>query len=226
MTTPDYEAEKRQAAARSLDYIRPGMRLGLGSGSTARFLVDLLAKRVQAGLQVQCVATSETTHGWAEQAGLPLTTLDETPELDLTIDGADEADRQRNLIKGGGGALLREKIVAGASRQMIVIADSRKLVDQLGAFPLPVEVVPFACEPVACRLRGMQARPTLRLQDGKPFVTDEGNHIFDCALERIDDPAGLAAALAQIPGIVEHGLFVGYADILLIGRGDQVEVVE
>ena len=228
----DAEQQKRRAAARALDEVRPGMRLGLGTGSTARHFVDLLAERVRGGLEVVGVPTSEATRQQAESLGVPLTTLDETPELDLTVDGADEIGPDLALIKGGGGALLREKIVAAASARMIVIADESKWVPVLGAFPLPVEVVPFgmaatrrAIERAAAAV-GAPAPCRLRLVDGHPFVTDGGHFILDAALERIADPVALAARLGLIPGVVEHGLFIGLASMAILAGPQGVRVVE
>lgn len=212
------EALKRAAAARAVGLVAPGMRLGLGTGSTARHFVALLGERVRAGLRVVAVPTSEATRRQAEAEGVPLTTLDETPELDLTVDGADEVGPGLALVKGGGGALLREKIVAGASCRMVVIADVSKRVEALGRFPLPVEVVPFGLEATrravlrAADGEGCRGTLTLRLgADGRPFVTDEGHHILDAAFGRIPDPARLAASLQALPGVVEHGLFIGLA---------------
>lgn len=222
---------KRLAAARALDLVGPGMKLGLGTGSTAKHFVDLLGARVGAGLQVVGVPTSETTRLQAESLGIPLTTLDETPELDLTIDGADEFDPQLRLIKGGGGALLREKIVASASRRMVVITDSSKRVRELGRFPLPVEVVRFGLEATRLRLArdaarlGCQGQIVLRRdQAGQAFVTDEGHHIFDCHFGRLPDPEGLAAALVAIPGVVEHGLFINLACAVFVADASGVVV--
>lgn len=201
------------------------MRLGLGTGSTAAHFITLLAERVRSGLTVTGVPTSEASHAQAEREGVPLTTLDDTPELDLTVDGADEIDDALRLIKGGGGALLREKIVAAASRRMIVIADGSKRVPRLGRFPLPVEVVPFglgatrraileAVEEVGCegelRLR--------RSGEDQPFETDGGHYIVDAHLGRIEAPERLAAALAAIPGVVEHGLFLGLASGAIVAN--------
>ena len=209
---------KRAAAARALALVDDGMRLGLGTGSTAAHFVSLLGERVRQGLDVVGVPTSEATRLQAEREGVPLTTLDETPELDLTVDGADEIDGNLRLIKGGGGALLREKIVAAASRRMIVIADESKRVDRLGRFPLPIEVVPFG---LAATLRAVERAQEgagtpgpLRLRSAAntgPFVTDGGHFIVDAQLERIDRPEALANALAAIPGVVEHGLFLDLA---------------
>lgn len=209
---------KRAAAARAVAIVTDGMRLGLGTGSTAKHFVSLLAERVRDGLEVVGVPTSEVTRAQAEREGVPLTTLDETPELDLTVDGADELDGHLRLIKGAGGALLREKIVAAASRRMIVIADGSKRVEQLGRFPLPIEVVPFGLEATRRKIAGSLQRmdyiPDLRLRaslDGGPFLTDGGHFILDAHLQRIADPEGLSAALSAIPGVVEHGLFLGLA---------------
>src|SRR5271167_2049642 len=195
------EAYKRAAAARALEFVRPGMRLGLGTGSTAVHFVDLLGERVRGGLGVVAVPTSEATRAQAERLGIALTTLDETPELDLTVDGADEIAPDLSLIKGGGGALLREKIVATASARMIVIADQSKWVAMLGRFPLPIEVIPFgflatrrAVEEVIAGI-GLSGPLTLRLDKvGHPFVTDGGHWIIDVALDRIDNAQAVAHA--------------------------------
>lgn len=209
---------KRAAAARALELVEGGMRLGLGTGSTAKHFVDLLGERVRTGLDVVCVPTSEATRAQAEGLGVPLTTLDQTPELDLTVDGADEIDGKMRLIKGGGGALLREKIVAAASARMIVIADASKDVAVLGRFPLPIEVVPFGLEATRRAIAAAFARTgcagTLSLRSaakGGPFVTDGGHYILDAALGSIPEPERLADALAGIPGVMEHGLFIGLA---------------
>jgi ribose 5-phosphate isomerase A len=224
--------QKRQAAARALDFVRPGMRLGLGSGSTAAHFVDLLGERVRAGLDVVGVPTSEATRRQAESVGIALTTLDATPELDLTVDGADEIGPGLALIKGGGGALLREKIVAAASARMVVIADRSKCVGTLGNFPLPIEVVPFGLEAtrraiVAAVARcGLAGALTLRAGGGHRFVTDGGHFILDAALGRIPEPVALAAALAAIPGVVEHGLFIGLASLAIVGAPEGVQIVD
>lgn len=209
------------------------MKLGLGTGSTAKHFVDLLGERVKAGLEVICVPTSEATHAQAKSLGIPLTTLDETPALDLTVDGADEIDPQLSLIKGGGGALLREKIVASASARMIVISDPSKLVNPLGKFALPVEVTPFGYTAtrlaVEKAISGLQKTGPLTLRkgkDGHPFVTDGGHWIIDAALGQIDDPQAMAHALSGIPGVMEHGLFVGLADMAIIGGPDGIKIIE
>src|SRR6266849_512745 len=217
----DLDAQKR--AARAVEFVRPGMRLGLGTGSTAKYFVELLAERVRAGLDVIAVPTSEATRGDAERLGVPLTSLDETPELDLTVDGADEIGPDLSLIKGGGGALLREKIVASASARMIVIADATKWVSALGRFPLPIEVVPFG---LAATRRAIEAAAAAagcagpvqlrRAKDGHAFVTDGGHWILDAAFERISDPKSLADRLDGIAGVVEHGLFIALAQTAVI----------
>jgi ribose 5-phosphate isomerase A len=225
----DPDAQKRAAAARAVEFVRSGMRLGLGTGSTARHFVELIGERVRAGLDIVAVPTSRATKADAERCGIPLTTLDETPELDLTVDGADEIAPDLSLIKGGGGALLREKIVAAASTRMIVIADASKMVAALGRFPLPIEVAPFGFG--ATRRMIEQKIPpgelTLRRgKDGHAFVTDGGHWIVDAALGRIDDPSALAHALADIPGVMEHGLFIGLARLAIVAGRDGVKVVE
>ena len=222
------ESLKRRAAEAALAFVEDGMRLGLGSGSTAGHFVRLLGERVAAGLNVVGVPTSRGTEEIARRAGVPLTTLDETPELDLDVDGADEIGPSLALIKGGGGALLREKIVANASRRMIVIADAEKCVPELGAFPLPIEVIAFgmkattrAIERAAAGL-GLEGPIELRKKDGVPFMTDSGNHVLDASFGRIPDPEALARRLADIPGIVEHGLFLGLADLALVASPEGV----
>jgi ribose 5-phosphate isomerase A len=229
----DIEAQKRQAAALAVGWVQPGMRLGLGTGSTARHFVDLLAERVRGGLKVVGVPTSEATRAQAEQLGVPLTTLDETPELDMTVDGADEIGPDLTLIKGGGGALLREKIVAAASARMVVIADESKWVATLGRFPLPIEVMPFGLGATrraidaATTAAGCPGQATLRRgRDGHAFVTDGGHWILDAVLNRIPDPKALAERLSKIPGVVEHGLFIGLAQAAILAGAANVRVVE
>ncbi len=227
------EAQKRAAAARAVEYVRPGMRLGLGTGSTAKQFVELIGERVRAGLDIIAVPTSEATRADAERCGIALTTLDETPELDLTVDGADEIAPDLSLIKGGGGALLREKIVAAASARMVVIADSSKWVAQLGRFPLPIEVLPFGLgatmRAVEKSFAAVGASGALNLRQGKDghaFVTDGGHWIVDAVLGRIDDPRAMSAALSGIPGVMEHGLFIGLAQTAILAGPDGVTVVE
>lgn len=226
------EAYKCRAAAAALEFVRSGMRVGLGSGSTAAMFVELLGKRVHEGLDIVGVATSEATRASAERLGIRLETLDEGPTLDLTVDGADEIAPDLSLIKGGGGSLLYEKIVAAASARMVVIADQSKWVATLGRFPLPIEVVPFG---LAATRRAIEAAAAeaaapgpvrLRQRDGHAFVTDGGHLIVDAALGRIADPRALAGRLSAIPGVVEHGLFIDLAHAAVIAGPDGVRVVE
>src|SRR3569623_174734 len=223
----------RAAAAQALEYVEDGMRLGLGTGSTAKQFVELLGERVRGGLRVIGVPTSEATRADAERCGVPLTTLDEIATLDLTVDGADEIDPALNLIKGGGGALLREKIVAAASARMVVISDDSKWVDVLGRFPLPVEVIPFGHGATRHALLAAFAQAgdageiSLRWgKDGHGFVTDGGHWIVDAHLERIPDPPRLAALLSAIPGVVEHGLFIGLATTAILAGSQGLRVVD
>jgi ribose 5-phosphate isomerase A len=224
---------KRQAAARALTEVRDGMKLGLGTGSTAKHFVELLGDRVRAGLKVVGVPTSEATRADALRCGIALTTLDEIDRLDLTIDGADEIDGALNLIKGGGGALLREKIVAAASDRMIVIADESKWVEALGRFPLPVEVIPFGLAATqramahAFAESGVSGQMVVRkAKEGHVFVTDGGHWIVDAHLGRIEDAPRLASLLNAIPGVVEHGLFIGLACTVVLAGAQGIRVVE
>ena len=223
---------KRMAAARALEEVRDGMRLGLGTGSTAKHFVDLLGEKVRAGMRVVGVPTSEATRVQAEGCGIALTTLDDIDRLDLTVDGADEIDPALNLIKGGGGALLREKIVAAASDRMIVIADDTKWVDVLGRFPLPVEVIPFGLAATrrgiakAFAQGGVSGEMALRKRlDGHVFVTDGGHWIVDAHLGRIEDAPRLSGLLGAIPGVVEHGLFTNLASVAVLAGGQGIRVV-
>jgi ribose 5-phosphate isomerase A len=224
---------KRQAAERALDFVKAGMKLGLGTGSTAKHFVELLGARVRDGLDVTGVPTSEATRADAIRCGIRLTTLDEIDHLDLTVDGADEIDPDLNLIKGGGGALLREKIVAAASDRMIVIADNSKWVKMLGRFPLPIEVIPFGLGATQraigkafaeCGISGQMA--VRKSPDGHVFVTDGGHWIVDAHLGRITDPPRLAQSLALIPGVVEHGLFIGLASVAMLAGLEGIRIVE
>jgi ribose 5-phosphate isomerase A len=218
------EAEKEIAGRAAAKLVNDGEIVGLGTGSTAYFTILALGERVKAGLKIIGIPTSMQTAGLARAVGIPLATLDEHPEIDITIDGADEIDPQLRLIKGGGGALLREKVVASASRKMVVVADSAKVVSVLGKFPLPVEVIAFALTVVERKIAGIGGSPKLRVkQDGCPYLTDNGNQILDCNFGKIADPPALALALSNTPGVFEHGLFIGLASIALVGRGGAVE---
>jgi len=218
------ESEKELAGRAAAKLVRDGDIVGLGTGSTAYFAVVALGERVKSGLKIVGVPTSVATADLARQFGIPLTTLDEHPEIDITIDGADEIDPKLNLIKGGGGALLREKVVASVTKKMVVVGDSTKVVPALGEFPLPVEIIPFARTVVERKIASLGATTKLRMRpDGQPFVTDNGNHILDASFGKIADPAFVACSLNETPGVVEHGLFIGFARVALVGIGNSVE---
>jgi ribose 5-phosphate isomerase A len=222
------DKSKRMAAARAVGEIEDGMVLGLGSGSTAAFALEALAERIRKGLRVVGIPTSEKTAALAQQLGVPLTSFAEHRRIDIAIDGADQVERGTlNLVKGVGGALLREKIVASASDRMIVVVDETKLVDRLGGnMPLPVEIVSFGWQTVVERLAALGCAPHLRLAGDEPFTTDGGNHIADCVIAEIPDPAALEARLSAIIGVVESGLFIGLASEIVVGRSTGVEVIE
>lgn len=222
---------KKAAALAALDYVKSGMKVGLGTGSTANHFITALAEKVKGGLDVQCVPTSRATRQLAMNLGIPLTDLEKQPFLDVTVDGADEFDGQFQLIKGGGGALLLEKIVASSSRHMVVIADDSKRVETLGKFPLPVEVVPFGVKATAwkieraLRICKLEAKMNLRVRDGKPFVTDTGNAILDVAIGKIPEADRLSNLLNIIPGVVDHGLFIGICGVILVAGKDGVKTL-
>jgi ribose 5-phosphate isomerase A len=217
------DQEKQSAAREALRFIHDSDIVGLGTGSTFNFILAPLAERVRAGLKILCIATSNQTAKAAAELGIPLTTLDEHQEINVDIDGADEIDPQLALIKGGGGAFLREKIVASAAKKLVIIADSTKQVPVLGKAPVPVEVVPFAQALVAKEIAALRATVNLRKDKrGDVLVTDEGHHILDCHFGEIPEPLSLMHQLEEIPGVVEHGLFIGMADVVLIGRGTEV----
>src|SRR5690349_8065965 len=221
------DSEKQAAARAAVQLVESGNIVGLGSGSTATFAIQFLADRVRTGLKIVGIPTSKATKQLAEQLGIPLTTLDENPTIDIDIDGADEIDPHLNLIKGGGGAMLREKVIASASKRFVVVAESAKLVPNLGRFPLPVEVISFAETLVKRRIEALGANVSLRKQEnGGLYVTDEGHHILDCKFGEISDPAALNARLHEIPGVVEHGLFIGMAETAFVGKDGRVVQVK
>jgi len=220
------DEKKKAAAEHAVSLIENKMKVGLGTGSTAKFAVAALGKRVRdEGLKVHGVPTSEATRKQAQDEGIPLLSFDDVEKLDLCFDGADEADPDLNLTKGGGGALLREKVVAYASEKFFCIVDDAKLVDKLHAFPLPIEVIPFGLKVVERKLVQLGLEPTLRQRDGKTFVTDNGLYILDCKMKPLDDPPRLAQALSSIPGVAEHGLFCGMVHTLIAGTDDGVKVI-
>jgi ribose 5-phosphate isomerase A len=218
------DAEKEAAARASLKYVRDGQIVGLGTGSTANFAIRLLGERVREGMKIRGIPSSIASRDLATQVGIPLITFDDAQQIDVTIDGADEFDPALNLIKGGGGAMLREKIVAFASRQLVIVTDSSKQVPVLGKFPLPVEVITFAEPLIAKRISDLGAKVIQREdKSGKTYVTDEGHHILDCHFGQIPNPAALARTLSDMPGIVEHGLFVGMTSVVVMAKSGSVE---
>ena len=217
------DLEKEAAARASLKFVKDGQVVGLGTGSTAAYFIKLLAEQVERGLRVRGIPTSDRSRELALSLGIPLTTLDECQEIAVTVDGADEVDPKLRLIKGGGGAMLREKIVASATRHLVIVADASKQVPVLGKFPLPLEVIPFAQALVAKRVAALGASVSVRAgADGNPYVTDEKNHILDCRFGQIPDPDGLAQELSDMPGVVEHGLFIGMASVVLFAKGSEI----
>lgn len=218
------DSEKEMAARASLKYVHDGQIVGLGSGSTATIAIRLLGECVRDGLKIRGIPTSIASRDLALKLAIPVVTFEECQQIDVTIDGADEFDPRLNLIKGGGGAMLREKIVASASKQMVVVTDSSKQVARLGKFPLPVEVIGFAEPLVSKKIADLGARVVRRTDPaGKPYLTDEGHHILDCHFGQIADPVALNSKLCDLPGIVEHGLFVGMASVVLMARNGGVE---
>ncbi len=217
------DQEKEAAARASLRFVEDGQVVGLGTGSTAAHFIRLLGDRVKEGLRVRGIPTSVRSEAMAKSLGIPLTNLDECPEIAVTVDGADEVDPQLRLIKGGGGALLREKIVASATKKLVIVADASKRVAMLGKFPLPVEVIKFAKTLVTRQIACMGAHVQLRTNDdGTAYLTDENNYILDCRFGEIEDVEGLARELSDMPGVVEHGLFIGMASVVLVANKGEV----
>jgi len=217
------DLEKEAAARASLEYVKDGQVVGLGTGSTAAYFIKLLGEKVKQGLRIRGIPTSVRSEELAINLGIPVITLDDCQEIDVTVDGADEVDPELRLIKGGGGAALREKIVASATKQLVIVADASKRVQRLGKFPLPVEVIRFAQTLVAKRIAALGAGVQLRRNaDGTPYVTDENNHILDCRFGEIRDPDNLGRELSEMPGVVEHGLFIGMASVALFARGSEI----
>jgi ribose 5-phosphate isomerase A len=211
---------KKAAAERAVQFIKDGMIVGLGSGSTSYWAIHRLGERIQEGLKIKAVASSKSSEELAKQWGIPLVTFAEINVIDVTIDGADEVDPEYNLIKGGGGAHLREKILASNSNKLIVIVDESKLVSKLGKFPLPVEIVPFASELIIKKLEALHCKPLTRRANEKEFITDNGNLIIECMFNEIVNPKGLSERLNSIPGVVEHGLFINMTDTIIVGKDD------
>ncbi|MEC9012306.1 MAG: ribose-5-phosphate isomerase RpiA [SAR324 cluster bacterium] len=219
-------SEKQRAAEAAVEYVKDGMIVGLGTGSTTEFAVKKLGERVRDGLAIKGIPTSDVTKVQAEEEGIPLIDFSETMYIDLTIDGADEIDINLNMIKGGGAALLREKIVASASKEEIIIVSHEKFVKQLGSFPLPVEVIPFGWQVIFNQLETLGGSPDLRLKQGQPLLTDQGNYIIDCRFRQIIDAAQLEQRLNMIPGVVENGLFTGLCTRMIMAEGEKIVVKE
>ncbi|MED5435045.1 MAG: ribose-5-phosphate isomerase RpiA [SAR324 cluster bacterium] len=219
-------SEKQRAAEAAVEYVKDGMIVGLGTGSTTEFAVKKLGERVRDGLAIRGIPTSDVTKVQAEEEGVPLIDFSETMYIDLTIDGADEIDVNLNMIKGGGAALLREKIVASASKEEIIIVSHEKFVKQLGSFPLPVEVIPFGWQVIFNQLETLGGSPDLRLKQGQPLLTDQGNYIIDCRFRQIIDAAQLEQRLNMIPGVVENGLFTGFCTRMIMAEGEKIVVKE
>ncbi|PRX18165.1 ribose-5-phosphate isomerase [Orenia metallireducens] len=217
---------KQVAGEKAASYIKDGMIVGLGTGSTAYYFTKKIGELVKEGLKVKCIPTSKDTKKLAKEWNIPLTELAQVDHIDVTVDGADEVDPDFNLIKGGGGALLREKIIAYASKKLIIVVDKTKMVEILGKFPLPVEVTTFAWENTLSQIERLGCKATLRRSADQPFITDNDNYILDCQFDKIENPAELNSKLNQIPGVVENGLFIDMADLVVVGKDTTVEIVE
>jgi len=217
--------EKQLAAEKSVEFIKDGMTLGLGTGSTVFFFVNKLAEQIQQGLKVKCVSTSKQTSNLAKNLGIKVVSLNEVDYIDITIDGADEVDKNLNGIKGGGGALLFEKIVSAASHRVIWIVDSSKYVERLGKFPLPVEIIPYGSNHLIKKFQKLDYNPELRKMGDENFITDSGNEVIDLNLNKIEDPIKLEQKIKLIPGVVEVGLFNNIADTVIIGKGNSIEIL-
>ena len=218
---------KKIAAEDAVEYVKNGMTVGLGTGSTAYWAIQKLGEKVKHGLKIKAVATSEHSAKLATELKIPMASFDQLTQIDITIDGADEVDSNKDIIKGGGGALLREKIIAANSSKYFIVVDSSKLVTHLGNFPLPVEIVPFASALTIKKIEGLGCKANIRMEQGKPFVTDNGNLIVDCKFGLIEDPSTLNIQLHLIAGVVETGLFAEMAPILIVGNSNgTVEILQ
>jgi len=225
MTKSDLNKEKKAAAEKAVEFIESGMLVGLGTGSTVRFMIESLAEKIKNGLDIKTISTSNTTSKFAESLGITVINFSDVDEIDLTIDGADEVDSNLNGIKGGGGALLYEKIVASSSKKNIWMVDSTKRVERLGKFPLPLEVVPFGAKQTFNKLFSLGYNPKFRIADGKHYVTDGNHFIIDLQLNKIEKPDELNNKLLQVPGVIETGLFLGVCDLLIVSEGNECKII-
>ncbi|WP_026582642.1 ribose-5-phosphate isomerase RpiA [Bacillus sp. J33] len=220
------EFQKKAAGEKAVEFVKDGMIIGLGSGSTVYWMLKKLGEMVAQGLNVKGIPTSLRTERWAKEFNIPLTDFSKVQKLDLAIDGADEVDPDFNLTKGGGGSLLREKLVDANSESLLIIVDESKMVDKLGDFPLPVEVVPFGWEVTAKRISNLGANPKLRIKDGDIYISNNGNYILDCKFKKISNPEKLHSQLKHLPGVVETGLFIGMTDLVIVGCRDSVKILK
>ena len=225
MTKLDLNKEKKAAAEKAVEFIESGMLVGLGTGSTVKFMIESLSKKIKNGLDIKTISTSNATSKFAESLGITVLNFSDVDEIDLTIDGADEVDSNLNGIKGGGGALLYEKIVASSSKKNIWMVDSTKRVELLGRFPLPLEVVPFGANQTFNKLFSLGYNPKFRMVDGMNYITDGNHYIIDLQLNKIKKPEELNNKLLQIPGVIETGLFLGICDLLIVSEGDECKII-